>query len=69
MIIDEVIDKIKSCNIKELLEQYYLMRKYVQQNANNAAVGTKVVNRCFIVMCIEEMRELRSLISFLMCCL
>lgn len=51
MMIDEVINKLKDCSIKELLEQYYLMRKYVQENANNAAVGTKVVNRCFILIC------------------
>ena len=59
MIIDEVIDKIRGCNIKELLEQYYLMRKYVEENVNNAAVGTKVVNRCFILICIEDEIERR----------
>lgn len=66
MIIGEVIDKLKNCSIKELLEQYYLMRKYVEENANNAAVGIKVVNRCFILICIKGMRDRRSLISFLM---
>lgn len=59
MIIDEVIDKVKNCSIKELLEWYYLMRKYVEENVNNAAVGTKVVNRCFIIMCIKDEIEKR----------
>ena len=59
MIIDEVIDKLKNCSIKELLNQYYFMRKYVQENANNAVVGTSVVNRCFILICIKDEIERR----------
>lgn len=58
-IINEIISVIRKCSIKELLNYYYKERDYINKNANNPVVGTKVVNACFILMCIEDEIEKR----------